>query len=242
MPRKLKKMEKNMEKVEKTGHKSKVPCYMPLVSSKPLVSVKICGLRRMEDIRIANEFLPDYIGFVFAPSKRQVSKEQAEELKAALDPRIQAVGVFVNQKMDWICELAEQNVIDVIQLHGQESEETVREIRRRTGKSVIKMLHVEDLREARLYPEADFLLIDNGAGGTGEKFEWEQARELLQQLTQAGRRWFLAGGIGLHNVKQAIRLEPYGIDVSSLVETEGYKDREKVRLLIEAVNKEMEEQ
>ena len=129
--------------------------------------VKICGLRREEDICCVNAYLPDYIGFVFYPeSKRYVTGEQAQKLKEKLDPRIRAVGVFVNADPDEVIALLQKSIIDIAQLHGQESEEQLRKIREQTGKPVIhavKVTEETDLQKA-YQTDADYILLDNGMG------------------------------------------------------------------------------
>ena len=127
-----------------------------------MTKVKICGLKRKEDIAFANRLLPEYAGFVFAVSPRQVSAGQAAKLRAELDLRIQAVGVFVQEELDFIKRLASERTIDVVQLHGDESPEYCRELRRRIKLPVIKVLRVANaasLRCAADY-ECDYLLLD----------------------------------------------------------------------------------
>lgn len=189
---------------------------------RPETKIKICGLSRMEDILAVNEALPDYAGFVFAKSRRQVSVWQAEKLRKALDERICPVGVFVDEAPERIVSLLLQGVIDMAQLHGRETPEQVEYIRRHSGRPVIKAMAVqtkEDVRTLFSYP-ADFLLADGGRGD-GRTFDWS----LLPSMETC----FLAGGLNRNNVEKAIRrLKPYGVDVSSAVETDGRKDRTKI--------------
>ncbi|MCM1044194.1 MAG: phosphoribosylanthranilate isomerase [Candidatus Gastranaerophilales bacterium] len=191
--------------------------------------IKICGLCRREDVDYANLVFPDYIGMVFARSRRQVSAAQAAVYRAALDSRIQAVGVFVNAPVSQVVELLAEGVIDIAQLHGDESEGYLAEVRR-TGKPVIKAVKVrsrEDV-EGSLKSRADYLLFDSGAG-SGELFDWN----LLQGID---RPYFLAGGLKPENIPEAVRrLHPFCIDLSSGVETDGKKDLEKMRRAVEAV-------
>ena len=206
--------------------------------------VKICGLRREEDICCVNAYLPDYIGFVFYPeSKRYVTGEQAQKLKEKLDPRIRAVGVFVNADPDEVIALLQKNIIDIAQLHGQESEEQLRKIREQTGKPVIRAVKVTEetnLQEA-YQTDADYILLDNGMG-SGKLFPWDV---ILKQLAQeelqekiCRKPFFLAGGISPENMERAAEaFRPYALDLSSSVETDGWKDPEKIRKLMETIRK-----
>ena len=206
--------------------------------------VKICGLRREEDICCVNAYLPDYIGFVFYPnSKRYVTGEQAQKLKEKLDPCIRAVGVFVNADPDEVIALLQKNIIDIAQLHGQESEEELRKIREQTGKPVIRALKVTEetnLQEA-YQTDADYILLDNGMG-SGKPFPWDV---ILKQLAQeelqekiSRKPFFLAGGIDPENMERAAEaFRPYALDLSSSVETDGVKDPEKIRKLMETIRK-----
>ena len=206
--------------------------------------VKICGLRREEDICCVNAYLPDYIGFVFYPkSKRYVTGEQAQQLKEKLDPRIRAVGVFVNADPDEVIALLQKNIIDIAQLHGKESEEQLRKIRKQTGKPVIRAVKVTEetnLQEA-YQTEADYILLDNGMG-SGKPFPWDVIlRQLAQEALQekiCRKPFFLAGGISPENMERAAEaFRPYALDLSSSVETDGVKDPEKIRKLMETIRK-----
>ena len=197
-----------------------------------MTKIKLCGLTRIEDIEAANALLPDYIGFVFAKkSRRSVSPEQAARLKAALLPGIQAVGVFVNEPVGDIVRLLKSGVIDIAQLHGTESREYVLELKRRTEKPVIQAFRIAslaDVTRAESTP-ADYILLDNGAGGTGEKFDWSL-------IAGIEREYFLAGGLAPENVQEAIRRNaPFAVDASSGLETEGYKDPSKMKAFVDAV-------
>lgn len=197
--------------------------------------IKICGLTRSEDIRIVNQYRPDYIGFVFAESRRQVKDEQAEELKRMLSPEIKAVGVFVNDSTRHIAELCRRGIIDLVQLHGEEDEEYIRSLRAMTEKEIIKAVRVRsasDITEA-FGSTADYILLDTyhkeQYGGSGVAFDWSM-------ISKPVRPYFLAGGLNEENILQAVRLQqPFAVDVSSGVETDGKKDSEKVRRMIEKV-------
>lgn len=195
--------------------------------------IKLCGLRREADIRVANELLPDYIGFVFAAgARRAVTPETARELRGALDPRIRAVGVFVDRSPKEIAEIAALVPLDCIQLHGNESEESLEEVRALTGKPVWRAFQVtgRTVLERALRSRADLLLLDSGKG-SGERFAWD----LLEGFS---RPYMLAGGLDCENVAAAIEtLTPFGVDVSSALETEGQKDPEKMRAFAEAVRR-----
>ena len=197
-----------------------------------MTKIKICGLSRMEDIAAVNAARPDYIGFVFAKSKRQVDRDTARILKAALDPGIQVVGVFVNHPVAEIIALAEQGIIDLIQLHGDEDEDTVRLLQAQTGLPVIRAFRVKDPSDIRA-TAADYRLFDtydpSQYGGSGAAFNWD----LLQGVTGD---FFLAGGLNSGNIAAAIQqVRPYCVDFSSGVETDGVKDRDKIIEIVEMI-------
>lgn len=202
-----------------------------------MTKIKICGLFREEDIGYVNESLPDYVGFVFAESKRQVTDEQAAQLSARLDKRIIPVGVFVSEQIERIIALFEQGVIQVAQLHGDLSPAYLAELKAscpsRLGIPVIKAVPVDVPKEdggivAGLLgaPGADFLLFDYKQPGSGKTFDWT----LLQNIKQP---FFLAGGINTDNITGALGCNPYCIDISSGAETDGIKDGEKIRTLVQ---------
>lgn len=197
------------------------------------VGIKLCGLTRIEDIRTANVLLPDYIGFVFAPSRRRVDAGTANVFAAALDNRIKKVGVFVNQPEAEILAYLDQGIIDVVQLHGHESDEMIRRLKARSGKPVIKAIDVKtplDIAGGQ-DSEADYLLLDHGKGGTGIAFPWE----LLQEIGAGHKPFFLAGGINSDNLDEALSYRPFCVDVSSGAETDGKKDPAKMKSLVAAV-------
>lgn len=183
-----------------------------------MTKVKICGLKRECDIDYVNEACPDYIGFVFAKSKRQVTPEQAKVLKARLDKGILAVGVFVNEEIEFIISLVKEGIIDVIQLHGGEDNAYISKLKAITQASIIKAVNPQNDYNYT----ADFLLYDNAGGGTGQAFDW-------RLLNKPNKPFFLAGGISLDNIDQALKtVKPFAIDISSGVETDGFKDRQKI--------------
>lgn len=199
------------------------------------MKIKLCGLTRPCDIEAVNELQPDYIGFVFAKkSRRYVSPEKAKELKAMLAPGIQAVGVFVNEEPEQIVSLLEAGTIDVAQLHGQEGETEIRRLRELTDHPLIQAFRIDteqDVERANA-STADYVLLDSGAGGTGTVFDWD----LLQAIR---RPYFLAGGLDTENLGTVrAKLNPYGVDVSSGIETDGYKDKKKMTAFVAAARKE----
>lgn len=195
------------------------------------MKIKICGLTRPEDIACVNRLVPDYIGFVFWPrSRRLVTRQQAAQLKAMLSPEIRAVGVFVNAPMEEVAGLLAEGIIDMAQLHGEELEEDIRYLQTVTGKPIIKAVKVHGRQdvEAWLESAADFLLFDSGMG-SGQTFDWG----LLEGVS---RPYFLAGGLGPDNLEQVLFQDgPYGVDLSSSLETDGRKDPEKMRRVMELV-------
>lgn len=195
------------------------------------MKIKICGLSRPEDIACVNRLLPDYIGFVFWPkSRRAVTREQTAQLKALLSPLVRAVGVFVEAPLEEIVGLLADGIIDIAQLHGRETETDIRYLQEMTGRPVIKAVKVHERSdvEAWLGSGADYLLFDSGMG-SGKAFD----RSLLGEV---GRPYFLAGGLGPDNLEPVlVQGGPYGVDLSSSVETEGRKDPEKMRRVVELV-------
>lgn len=196
-----------------------------------MTKVKLCGLRCPGDIREANRLRPEYIGFVFAEkSRRFVPRDQAENLKKMLDPSITAVGVFVDEILENVAALLNDGVIDAAQLHGAEDENYIRELKRLTGKTVIKAVRVNDRADVENAEKssADLILFDAGAGD-GKTFSWEI-------LDHAKRPYILAGGLTPENAGEAVRtLHPYGVDVSSGIETDGKKDVEKMERFVRTV-------
>ena len=197
-----------------------------------MTRIKLCGLSRPCDIEAANELQPDCIGFVFSEkSRRYVPPGKAAELRGMLAPGIRAVGVFVREAPERVAELLSSGVIDIAQLHGGEDEEYIAKLRTLTDKPLIKAFRVDspaDLKAAR-ESSAAFILLDNGPGGTGTVFDWN----LLEGFD---RPYFLAGGLGPENAAQAVSaLHPFAVDVSSGIETDGFKDRDKMQAFVEAV-------
>ena len=189
-----------------------------------MTKIKMCGLRRKCDIEWAGELSADYIGFVFAKkSKRYVSPEEAAELKKSLKEGIKAVGVFVDEDPAEIARLGKEGIIDVAQLHGSEDEDYIKNLRELSDMPIIKAIKVgsrEDIEKAEK-SSADMILLDSGAG-SGKTFDWE----LLKGIK---RPYFLAGGLDPENLPEVIEnIKPYGVDASSALETDGFKDRDKM--------------
>jgi phosphoribosylanthranilate isomerase len=266
------------------------------------VKIKICGLFRGEDIEYANEAAPDYIGFVFAESRRKVSPALAAKLRGKLGEAIVPVGVFVNAAIDDIAALYREDIIGIAQLHGDEDPAYIAALKDICGAPVIKALSVNypalkggvsdfslknlsldrklsiprgfiprnirgllnyALKGGVLHPRipiadgsgskisdsgpldlikrfsmADYILLDSGHGGTGRTFGWRYLDSALQiRLSGAAKEpcWFLAGGIGVHNIEEAMAHKPFAVDMSSGAETNGVKDRDKMIELVAKV-------
>lgn len=186
--------------------------------------IKICGLTRLEDIQAVNEAKPDFAGFIveFPKSRRNVTVEQLKALREELDDSILPVGVFVNAP---------------VELPGQEDENYIRQLKTMTDQLLIKAFSIKteaDIKKA-IRSEADNILLDQGAGGTGETFDWSLVPAIK-------RPWFLAGGLGCENLESAIHLlHPWAVDLSSSVETDGHKDPDKILEAVYAVRNIKEE-
>jgi len=199
-----------------------------------MVKIKICGLRRLEDIDIVNKYAPDYIGFVFADSKRKFSHNLAKKLKNNLNSNIISVGVFVDAGIEEIAELFREGVIDAAQLHGHETEEYIISLKEKTNNElkIIKAIEMSECTDLSEYDnsKADYLLLDSGKG-SGKTFDWNLINKKLN------KKFFLAGGINSDNVAEAIRkINPYAVDLSSSLEINDYKDETKVKEMMEAIN------
>lgn len=199
------------------------------------VRIKICGLRREADIEAVNRFKPDYAGFIveFPKSFRSVSEKKLKVLTEQLSRDIISVGVFVNAPEALPARLLNEGIISMAQLHGQEDEQYIRNMRELTDRPLIKAFSVkteEDIRNAR-ESTADYVLLDQGKGGSGKVFDWSLIREM-------DRPFFLAGGIGPDNLEKAVtQIQPYAVDLSSSVETERWKDPEKIQQVVDIIRK-----
>ena len=198
-----------------------------------MTKIKICGLFRSCDIDYVNEAKPDFCGFIIdvPKSHRNVTVEQVRLLRKSLCPEIQAVGVFVDAPQELIAGLVLDGTLDLVQLHGQEDEVYIAELRKQISVPIIKAFSVQTSEDVRRAEEssADCILLDHGSGGTGASFDWS----LLTGLT---RPYVLAGGLTPENLPGAIkRLHPWTVDLSSGVETDGEKDRSKILAAVQAV-------
>ena len=194
--------------------------------------MKMCGLRSEADVRAVLELRPDFAGFILSGGfRRSISRETFAELSAMLiGSGVKRVGVFVNEPLDSIIGFADY--IDVIQLHGSEDEDYIRSLRKLTDKPIIKAITVRseaDIEAARA-SSADYVLLDSGTG-TGSTFE----HSLIADID---RPFFLAGGLTAENVSEAIRrFEPFAVDASSSLETDGIKDKTKMAAFAEAARR-----
>ena len=226
-----------------------------------MVKVKFCGIRRTEDIEAMNRLKPDLAGFVFAKSKRQVTKEQAAGLKELLDPEIKTMAVLVNMPVEEAAVLANTGIADLLQLHGDEDATYIAKLKTLTGAKIIKAIRLRsgglpvqgNGAEERVYTanagllaeaaQADYYLFDtflpDTYGGTGKTFSLSLLNNLL-----IDKPFFLAGGLDAGNVAGIIRkvqkdatLLPffYGVDVSGGIETDGYKDTIKMEAFMKAI-------
>lgn len=216
-------------KVEKLAYLYGPTYYTP--------KVKMCGISKVETIPAVVEAKPDYMGLVFASSKRQVTVDQAKTLVEALHKQckaqndtvsIKTVGIFVNETLDNLVTIANEANLDVVQLHGDEDEAFIQSLKERTNVEVWKAIQIRSAADAAAWIDssADMLLFDayhkDERGGTGDVFDWSC-------LDTFERPFMLAGGIDSTNVARAIRtVRPYGIDISSGIETNGVKDDEKI--------------
>ena len=195
--------------------------------------IKICGIKRLEDIGIVNKYKPDYIGFVFAESKRKVTRDLAYRLKQDLDADIIAVGVFVDSPVEEIVELFEGGIIEMAQLHGSESEQYIQNLKQKTDDELKIINAIEISKETDLSKfdnsQSDYLLFDSGKG-SGKTFDWNLIKKDIK------KEFFLAGGLSSSNVMEAIeQFNPYAIDLSSSLETDGVKDENKIKEIMELI-------
>ena len=192
-----------------------------------MAKIKICGLRRVEDIEYVNTLKPDYIGFILtAGFRRSIDKETAKKLKSLLSNDINAVGVFVNDSKENIDYFLENGIIDTVQLHGDESPSFCKSI----NAPVIKYFSPKSFDKVNGY-DVDYFLFDSGTG-TGKEFNWEN-------IPKVNKPFFLAGGINKDNINRAINtVNPYCIDLSSAVETNGVKDYKKIKEIMEIMKNE----
>ena len=195
--------------------------------------IKICGIKRLEDIGIVNKYKPDYIGFVFAESKRKVTRDLAYRLKQDLDADIIAVGVFVDSPVEEIVELFEGGIIEMAQLHGSENEQYIQNLKQKTDDELKIINAIEISKDTDLSKfdnsQSDYLLFDSGKG-SGKTFDWNLIKKDIK------KEFFLAGGLSSSNVLEAIeQFNPYAVDLSSSLETDGVKDENKIKEIMELI-------
>ncbi len=197
--------------------------------------VKICGITNLEDARVAVEFGADALGFVFAESPRRINPETAAEIVCSLPPFLTCVGLFVDEAPELVGKVARECRLNALQFHGEESPEYCRQFRLKK----IKAFRIRDEHSLKVlspYQVDAYLLdawVEGIAGGTGERFNWD----LAARAKESGRTIILAGGLRPDNVAEAIgKVRPYGVDVSTGVESEpGKKDHEKMKEFINIV-------
>ena len=203
-----------------------------------MVKVKICGIKNLQDVQAVNRHKPDFAGFVFYPlSKRYVSLIVARRLKATLNRHIKTVGVFVNAPVEEIAAVAELGIIDLVQLHGDEGNAYIAELKKICKLPIIKAVRVQDENDIKRadYYNCDYLLFDtysqSAYGGTGRQFNTQ-----LLKGVKIHKPYFIAGGLNADNVRRALKgLKPFAADVSGGVETDGGKDAAKIKAFIKQV-------
>lgn len=205
-----------------------------------MAKIKICGIRRLEDVNYLNMLKPDYAGFIFAKSKRQVTLEGAKELIGSLDKDIKTVGVFLNEDIEKVRYIAEYLKLNVLQFHGGESREYIERFSEFTvWKTVsidVSAHNIEDLSKINEY-KIDGILLDSSVkgvqGGTGVSFNWD----IIEKIN-INKSIILAGGLNPENIQQAVKIvNPYAVDVSSGVEIDGIKNFDKIKEFTEKVRK-----
>ena len=192
-----------------------------------MTKVKICGLSTKEAVETAVSAGADYIGFVFAPSKRQVTLDQATELVELIPEDVKKVGVFVSPSRLELLEAIDKVDLDLVQVHGQVADDLFEDL----PCASIQAVQVVDAEGHVPNSQADYLLFDAPVAGSGQTFDWGQL-----DTTGLAQPFFIAGGLNEDNVVKAIQhFTPYAVDVSSGVEIDGQKDHEKIRRFIERV-------
>ena len=195
-----------------------------------MTKIKMCGMCRIEDIEYANKILPEFVGYIFwEKSRRFITPEKAESFTEILDKRINPVGVFINADIEYISDIAERKIINIIQLHGNEDDDYINTLRKKTNLPIIKAFKVksvDDVKNAE-NSQADMILLDSG-DGSGELFN----HDFLKNIN---RPYFLAGGLNPENIRRIIeKFSPYAVDVSSGIETDKIKDFDKMKAFADA--------
>lgn len=200
------------------------------------MKIKICGIKNENEAKIINECMPDIAGFVFASGKRQIDINKAKILKKIINPEIETAGIFVEQNEDEILEIYNEKVIDIIQLHGDYDERTIKNLKEKTNAKIIKVIRVKE-GFYKIETLADFILFDayskDKYGGLNKTFDWNI--KIISNVP-----YFVAGGINENNIVEMVKkLTPYGVDISSGVEVNGFKTKEKVFNIIKIIKEEL---
>ncbi len=200
------------------------------------MKIKICGIKNENEAKIINECMPDIAGFVFASGKRQIDINKAKILKKIINPEIETAGIFVEQNEDEILEIYNEKIIDIIQLHGDYDEQTIKNLKEKTNAKIIKVIRVKE-GFYKIETLADFILFDTYSkdkyGGLNKTFDWNI--KIISNVP-----YFVAGGINENNIVEMVKkLTPYGVDISSGVEVDGFKTKEKVFNIIKIIKEEL---
>lgn len=200
------------------------------------MKIKICGIKNENEAKIINECMPDIAGFVFASGKRQIDINKAKILKKIINPEIETAGIFVEQNEDEILKIYNEKVIDIIQLHGDYDERTIKNLKEKTDAKIIKVIRVKE-GFYKIKTLADFILFDayskDKYGGLNKTFDWNI--KIISNVP-----YFVAGGINENNIVEMVKkLTPYGVDISSGVEVDGFKTKEKVFNIIKIIKEEL---
>ncbi|KUP30574.1 phosphoribosylanthranilate isomerase [Bacillus halotolerans] len=207
-------------------------------------ALKYCGIRSLQDLQLAADSQADYLGFIFAVSKRKVSPADVKKWLSQVRTEKQIAGVFVNESLGTIARIAGDLQLDVIQLHGDETPKDAEALRLLTNCEIWKALHhnstaIQDLD--RFNDSVDGFVIDSSVkgarGGTGVAFAWDCVPEYQQKAEQTGKRCFIAGGVNPDTIADLLKWRPGGVDLASGIEKNGQKDDKLIRLLEERMNR-----
>jgi len=209
------------------------------------MKIKFCGNRSLNDVKLTIKSGADFLGFVFAPSKRRVSPEEVKQWlnEAALKPRQKSVGVFVNATLEEIAHAVKTAALNVIQLSGNETPDFCKQIKEACSVDVWKVIHhqADAIEQMEKYVHiVDAFLIDNKTksqwGGTGTAFDWSFVPRYLEKAHALGKHCFIAGGINASNIHELLKFNPDGIDLASGIETNEQKDEAKISELLNRIN------
>lgn len=202
-----------------------------------MAKIKICGICRKQEIDYVNKYRPDYVGFMFSDSRKQLNAREALDLRKRLADGIETVGVFVNEDPAYAASMCEEGIIDMVQLHGDEDEAYIRRLKELTDKPVIRAVRVcsrEKVLKAQELP-CDYLLLDAFTPGVRGESGRLISRNFIPPLKKP---WFLSGGLGVDNLEKIMKqLSPYGFDISGGVESGGRKDAKKIKKVIDMVRR-----